>query len=77
MIDPAASIGGFAQAIRRLALEPGLVDRLSAGALTRAAELSWDNKARHIAERYWQVVDVQPGQIWKGADHCGEGETLQ
>jgi glycosyltransferase involved in cell wall biosynthesis len=72
MIDPASSIAGFADAIRRLALEPGLVDRLSSGALRRAAELSWDNKARHIAERYWQVVNVRPAQVWNGAEVGGE-----
>jgi glycosyltransferase involved in cell wall biosynthesis len=42
--------------MRRLATEPGLVERLSRGALKRSEELSWDNSARTIAETYWRVV---------------------
>jgi glycosyltransferase involved in cell wall biosynthesis len=50
--NPACSIKGFVGAIRHLASHPVEVARLSAGALRRAAELTWDIKARLIAETY-------------------------
>lgn len=53
---PQGTIAGYAEAIRRLASEPGLVERLSRGALKRSEELSWDNSARIIAETYVKIV---------------------
>lgn len=58
--DVSTSIAGFQAALERLHREPGLVGRLSAGALARAQELSWDTLARRIAERYGQVVATAP-----------------
>ena len=54
--NPACSIKGFAEAIRRLHCCPAEVARLSAGALRRADELSWDAKARVIAETYERTL---------------------
>lgn len=50
------SIAGFASAIERLYREAGLVRRLSEGALKRATELSWDEKATVIANAYDEVL---------------------
>jgi glycosyltransferase involved in cell wall biosynthesis len=52
MNGPDASQSGFAAAIRSLLADPQRVQELSAGALARAQELSWDRKARQIAEVY-------------------------
>jgi glycosyltransferase involved in cell wall biosynthesis len=64
MESPQESIAGFADAVRRLALDTDLLPRLSAGALRRAEELSWDAKAKQIAVSYEQVISATaaPGQ---------------
>ncbi len=51
---PEASARGFAAAIRKLATTPGEIERLSRGALERAAEITWDRNAQIMAEAYWQ-----------------------
>jgi glycosyltransferase involved in cell wall biosynthesis len=56
MRDPAASVEGFARAIERLSEQPAELRRLSAGALRRASELSWDSKAEHMARTYSRVA---------------------
>ena len=56
MRDPATSVAGFAAAIRQLARDAGTVGELSTGALLRAEELSWDRKARQIADTYERVA---------------------
>jgi glycosyltransferase involved in cell wall biosynthesis len=56
MDGPEASRAGFAGAIRSLMMEPQRVPILSAGALARAKELSWENKVRAIAEVYDRVM---------------------
>lgn len=56
MRTPESSVAGFAAAIRELAHDGDTVGRLSAGALLRAEELSWDRKARQIADTYERVV---------------------
>jgi glycosyltransferase involved in cell wall biosynthesis len=58
MHSPETSVAGFADAIRKVALDADLFHRLSAGALRRAAELSWDAKAKQIALTYEQVVSA-------------------
>jgi len=55
LVNPQQSIRGFRDAIERLLDNPGLIERLSKGALLRAAELSWDAKVREIAEAYSQA----------------------
>jgi glycosyltransferase involved in cell wall biosynthesis len=50
--NPEQSIQGFHDAIKRLLLNPELVERLSEGALRRASELSWDAKVKEMAEAY-------------------------
>jgi len=56
MNGPRASQSGFAAAIRSLLADPRRVQDLSAGALARAKELSWDQKARQIAAVYNAVL---------------------
>ncbi len=56
MIDAASSIEGFAQALTKLHSNPPEVERLSRGALRRAEELSWDNKAKQIAQTYDRIL---------------------
>jgi hypothetical protein len=54
--NPQTSIEGFAAAVHRLATDSGEFARLSAGALERAGELSWNAKALHIASVYERVI---------------------
>jgi glycosyltransferase involved in cell wall biosynthesis len=61
LLNPQASIEGFALAVRSLATDAGEFARLSAGALQRANELSWTSKARHIAAVYEQVIEAHAG----------------
>ncbi|MGN0062636.1 MAG: D-inositol-3-phosphate glycosyltransferase [Nocardioides sp.] len=42
----------WAHSLRRLVDEPGLTDRLRAGAQARAAEFSWDRTAEHTLKAY-------------------------
>ena len=53
-INPDASARGFADAILKLATTPGEVQRLSQGALQRAAQITWDQNAKIMAEAYWR-----------------------
>jgi glycosyltransferase involved in cell wall biosynthesis len=57
LVSPMCSIEGFRAAIERLVLEPGLVESLSAGALQRASELTWDAIAARIAADYERVAE--------------------
>jgi glycosyltransferase involved in cell wall biosynthesis len=50
--SPEESVMGFAEAIRRLLTEPGLVETLSIGAGIRAGELSWDSKVQAFRSEY-------------------------
>jgi glycosyltransferase involved in cell wall biosynthesis len=52
LADPPTSIAGFAAAIRRLGEGGADYGDLSAGALARARELSWEAKIRAIAAEY-------------------------
>ncbi len=58
------SVEAFAAAVRRLAADTREFERLSAGALERASELTWKAKARHIAAVYNRVIaaSAQPDQ---------------
>jgi glycosyltransferase involved in cell wall biosynthesis len=56
MRTPDASVAAFADAVRSLASAPARVRVLSEGALARAEALSWDRKARQIADTYERVV---------------------
>jgi glycosyltransferase involved in cell wall biosynthesis len=55
-LTPAQSVDGFATAIRQLIQSPELIAKLSAGALARSEELSWDHKAQAIAKVYDEVA---------------------
>ena len=56
MDSPEVSQAGFAGAIRSFLMDPHQVQSLSAGALARARELSWEQKGRQIAEVYESVT---------------------
>lgn len=56
---PKTSVTGFAQAISDLHNDRCLLERLSHGALKRASELSWDEKAKTFAENYSQIIERQ------------------
>lgn len=60
MRGPRISEAGFAAAIRSLLASPQRVAALSAGALARAQELTWDRKAREIAAAYDSVLRRAP-----------------
>jgi glycosyltransferase involved in cell wall biosynthesis len=56
MRDPKTSVVGFREAILRLWNEPGLLEKLSEGALARARELSWENKVEQVAAAYNEIL---------------------
>jgi hypothetical protein len=55
-LGPQKSAEGFAAAIKRMATEPGLIDRLSVGALKRAEECTWERNAVMFADAYEKAV---------------------
>ena len=57
--NPERSILGFREALDRILSNPGLVEKMSAGALRRAEELSWDAKVKEIAEAYIQSANFK------------------
>jgi glycosyltransferase involved in cell wall biosynthesis len=59
MIDPATSIEGFAAALRTLIETPEKLPELSAGAIGRADELSWDRKVMDFVAAYEQVLHAE------------------
>ncbi|MCH7687474.1 MAG: glycosyltransferase family 4 protein [Planctomycetes bacterium] len=54
--SPAQSVNRFAQGIEKLFRDPPLYQRLSQGALQRAGELSWKQRASVVLEHYGQIV---------------------
>jgi glycosyltransferase involved in cell wall biosynthesis len=54
--DAQSSIQGFANAIAKVVNTPGLLERLSAGALARAQKLSWDAKVEELAQVYDTIL---------------------
>lgn len=54
-----SSILGFANAIDQLATCPGLLNRLSEGALRRAKALSWDELVKKIASAYDAIPSAE------------------
>ena len=57
--DPQTSVDGFRAAITRLANDAALCQRLSQGALERAAELTWERKVARISEAYLRAAAPQ------------------
>ena len=53
---PQKVIEDMGQAIQRLADNEFLRQQMAAAALNRAAEFSWDNKAKKLSEIYIQVM---------------------
>jgi Glycosyl transferases group 1 len=66
LADRQTSILQFADAISRLVTSPGLLNRLSEGALRRAEALSWDKLVREIARAYEAIplVDAPTRPPW-------------
>jgi glycosyltransferase involved in cell wall biosynthesis len=58
LLDLATSTSGFRNALLRLLDEPNLLEDLSRGALTRAAELDWDSKVGRFIRAYSQTTDT-------------------
>jgi glycosyltransferase involved in cell wall biosynthesis len=56
MHTPNESVAGFADAIKRLAAGGDAFRQLSAGAIARARELAWDDKAAAIAATYERLI---------------------
>jgi glycosyltransferase involved in cell wall biosynthesis len=52
MESPQASIDQLASILLRIRKDPGIVERLSAGAIERARQLSWDALVQRLAEAY-------------------------
>ena len=50
--DPSTSVSGFSEALRTLLNKPEMFEMLSAGALKRAAELSWESKISAFLHAY-------------------------
>lgn len=70
-IGPKESVAGFRSAIERFIFEPGLVQKLSEGALERSAELTWEAKVEEISEAYRECVEAAQ------AARSGPGRLLQ
>jgi hypothetical protein len=58
MRTPYESVAGFAAALNELALGGPRFESLSRGALARARELDWDNKAAAMARTYESVISA-------------------
>lgn len=54
--NPEMSIAGFADAIKAVMADPSLVATKSTSALARAKELTWEMKAKQIAEAYNEIT---------------------
>ncbi len=61
LLDFETSVRGFHSALNRLNQNPGLLRKLSQGALQRAAELSWDALAERIAQTFDRISDARQG----------------
>ena len=55
-VNPEESAQGFFRALSEIITHPDLVSKLSAGAIERATELSWENKVRQMSEEYIKAV---------------------
>jgi glycosyltransferase involved in cell wall biosynthesis/O-antigen/teichoic acid export membrane protein len=63
LVDPETSVAGFVDALRRLAADPDLLGRLSAGAVRRTADLDWSHMAARVARVYERVARPAPAPI--------------
>lgn len=61
--SPRESIGGFLEAVLRLATTEGLLESLSAGAIARARGLSWESKIEKVSRTYREIAAPKPGQV--------------
>lgn len=57
--DPKTSVNGFKAALQSLQEDPLHYNRLSAGALKRAGELTWENKVAVLCAEYDEVLKQQ------------------
>ena len=56
VVDPKTSIDRFSQAILQLSKDPELQKKLSEGALKKAKEVSWNNKALGMVQLYAELL---------------------
>lgn len=56
IVNPAYSIDAFAKALIEMGHTPAILDQLSQGAIRRAEELSWNNKAKIMHDLYQKML---------------------
>lgn len=56
VINPTHSIKAFAKALTEIGHNPTILDQLSQGAIQRAEELSWNNKAKVMYDLYQKML---------------------
>ena len=59
LLVPPADVAGLESALRRLAVEPGLRNRLSENAILRAGAFTWEKTARDTAALYGHVAETR------------------
>lgn len=59
LVNPATSIAGFTAGLTQFFDDAELLPRLSAGALVRARELSWEHKVQAIVDVYRNIVECE------------------
>lgn len=71
--SPDAAVAGFRTAVERLAADPELLARLSAGAMERAAEFDWMIQGRRLADVYAAAL---AGEAEAAAQPARPAQTL-
>lgn len=56
VVNPGYSINAFAKALIEIGHNPNILDQLSTGAMQRAEELSWNNKAKIMHDLYQKML---------------------
>jgi glycosyltransferase involved in cell wall biosynthesis len=62
LVEPEASVAGFRSAIKRMLVQPDLLEGLSRGALARSVELSWSRKIEHYLAAYAETMRGQSAE---------------
>ena len=73
LTNPKASVRGFADALIRMSREPELITHLGQGAVKRAADFTWEMKAKAVMQIYGRILARFPldrdGAMVKEAVH--------